>query len=477
RKAVVLFVVCLALFVDSFNTGGMIICLHDIATDLDQSPDIVQWVLTAFNLTFGSFLLLSGRITDIYHPKPVFIVGFFIVGVFGIGTGFVHNIIGLIIIRAIQGIGASMTIPSAISMLTSAYTEPEERGIALTFFSSASTLGVCLGFVLGGVIVKFSSWRWVFWVIAIVAVPISLASIWLIPVDSIKMNTQKKNMDIPGVFLLTASIILLIFSVSEAPSIGWGTARVLAPLILSVLLLVGFFFWQTRLDPKNALIPPKMWFIPNFLILIMVSFGNQLYFIGPVVLYSVFYPSVYDWSPLTIGLHFLPSGIISGIICIIFPRHILRLPPKLVLVGGQAMAGIFAILYVFADTRERYWSLMFPAMILVTAGSSVTYLVSNVGVITSVPVESVGVGAAVFNAAQQVGVAINIAVVTTILVEIQKKAPLPSYKGPSSAMWWIVAVGCAEALASFYFFKPRKNSLEGAGTPEKEVENTDEKRV
>ncbi|THU86518.1 MFS general substrate transporter [Dendrothele bispora CBS 962.96] len=455
----------------------MIVCLNDIETDMNQDPTIVQWVLTAFNLTFGSFLLLSGRISDIYHPKPIFILGFFIVGIFGIGAGFVHNIIGLIIIRAIQGIGASMTIPSAISMLTSAYTDPESRGIALTFFASAGTLGLCLGFVIGGVIVQFASWRWVFWGIACVAVPISLASIWLIPVPSLRMNSKGKKMDYPGVFSLTASIILLIFAFSQAPTVGWGTARVLAPLIVALLVLCIFFFWQTRLSDQSALIPSKMWFIPNFLILILVSFSNQIYFIGPVVLYSNYYPIHYGWSPLTIGLHFLPTGIVSGIICIIFPRQILRLPPKTVLVAGQAMAGLFGILYAFAYTRERYWSFTFPAMILATAGSSVTYLVSNVGVITSVPVDKVGVGSAVFNAAQQVGSAVNVAIVTTILVETTKQNPQTdqeAYHGVSSAIWWIVAIGCAEAVASAIFFKPRKNSLEGDGSGAEEKEKLSE---
>ncbi|TFK67273.1 MFS general substrate transporter [Pluteus cervinus] len=477
RRAFVLVIVCLALFIDSFNTGGMIIGLNDIARDLNKDPDSVQWVLTAFNLTFGSFLLLSGRMTDLYHPKPIFITGFFIVGIFGLIAGFMHNIIAIIILRAVQGIGASMTIPSAISMLTSAYTDPESRGIALTFFASAGTLGICLGFVLGGVIVKFASWRWVFWAIASASIPTALVSIWLIPVDTLKVPKSNKKMDFPGVFIMTSAIILLIFALSDAPKIGWVTARVLTPLILSILMICVFFWWQTKLSDDHALIPVDMWWIKNFLILILVSLGNQAYFIGPVVLYSVFWPVAYEWSPLTIGLHFLPAGIISGIICIFLPRFFLRLPPKLCLVGGQLIAGLLVIFFVFADTREKYWSLVFPGFVLVTAASSVVYLVSNVSVITSVPIDKIGVGSAVFNAAQQVGSAVNVAILTTLFVESEKKRPLPGYDSVSSAMWWIVAVGSAEAIGCLVFFKPRKNSLEGAGAPEAEEEKEREERA
>jgi hypothetical protein len=99
------------------------------------------------------------------------------------------------------------------------------------------------------------------------------------------------------------SIILLVFSLSQAPVLGWGTARVLASLIISILLMIGFFIWQTQLPVDHALIPPRLWFIPNFLVLVLVSFGTQIYLTGPVFVFSVYWPIAYGWGPLSIGLH------------------------------------------------------------------------------------------------------------------------------------------------------------------------------
>lgn len=132
RRAILLAIFCLALFIDAYLTSAMIICLESISSDFHQATNVATWIITAYNLIFGSFLLLAGRLSDIYHPKLVFIAGFLLLSFLGLGAGFVNNIIALIVLRAFQGLGAAMTIPSATSMLTSAYTTPLSQGLALT---------------------------------------------------------------------------------------------------------------------------------------------------------------------------------------------------------------------------------------------------------------------------------------------------------------------------------------------------------
>lgn len=256
--------------------------------------------------------------------------------------------------------------------------------------------------------------------------------------------------------MLTGSMILLIFSLSQAPSIGWGTVGVLLPLAISIVGFVLFFFWQTRLDQHQALIPPRMWFIPNFLVLVLISLCTQIYLTGPVLIFSVYWPAVYGWSALEIGLHSLPMGVTAVIVCVLLPSFILKIPPQIALVIATSMSGAFSILLVFADSRERYWSYTFPSMILITLGSTAAYMVSNVGIVTSVAPDSVGVASAIFNAAQQVGGAINIAVVTTIFVQIRNGSPFPSYESAASAFWYLVALGFGETVMVLIFFKPRK---------------------
>ncbi|KDR69690.1 hypothetical protein GALMADRAFT_282590 [Galerina marginata CBS 339.88] len=400
RRVILLAIFCLALFTDAFMTSGMIVCLNSFSwSDL------------------GTNRIQAGRVSDVYNPKPVFIAGFLLLGVLGLGAGFVKNIIALIVLRAFQGMGAAMTIPSATAMLTSVYMTPLAKGLALTVFAGAGTLGLCCGFVVGGLMVQFATWRWVLWIVPMITFPLSTISIFLIPGSEVTTDNGKRKMDFLGVSVLTGSIILSIFSLSQAPSIGWGTTGVLLPLTISILGFCLFFFWQTRLDKNQALIPPKMWFIPNFFVLVLVSLCTQIYLTGPILIFSVYWPAVYGWSPFKIGMHSLPMGVTAVIVCIVLPGYILKLPPKIALVAATSMSAIFSILLVFANSRDRYWSYTFPSMILITLGSTAAYMISNVGIITSVPPNSVGVASAIFSAAQQVGGAINVAVITTIFVQ------------------------------------------------------------
>ena len=168
-------------------------------------------------------------------------------------------------------------------------------------------------------------------------------------------------------------------------------------------------------------------------------------------------------------------GLTSVVVCTVLPYFITKLPPRFGLVGANLISGLLLILLIFASTCERYWHYAVPSMVLVTAGSTSAYIISkcvpmslskcsckrpdvsshSVGIISSVPPEKVGVAAAIFSAAQQVGSAVNVAIITTISVQVQAKHPYPSYKGPSSALWFIVALGIAQAIIVAIFFRPR----------------------
>ncbi|KAJ3871151.1 MFS general substrate transporter [Lentinula edodes] len=459
-----------ALFVDAFMTSAMVISLDKIGLELRVTASVIPWLITAYNLTFGSFLLLAGRISDMYHPKPVFVTGFFLLGVLGIGGGFSQDIISFIVIRAFQGIGAAMTIPSATSMLTAMYTTPKSQGLVLTmqessqvhpckFFAAAGTLGLSLGFVLGGVLLQFATWRWVLWIVPVLTIPLSIVSYFFIPKKIRLLSTHsQKRLDVIGILTLIGSLILLIYALSQAPINGWATSIVLAPLLVSLFMMGIFFFRQTRLPEYQAVIPTKMWFIPNFSVLVFISFCTQINLTGPILVLSQYWPIAYNWTPLSIGLHVLPMGLTSTLVCTLLPRQILQLPPRPALVGASSMAGLSSILLVYSSSREKYWSFTFPSLILITVGSTAAYMISNVGIVMSVPSEQVGVAAAIFSAAQQVGSAINIAILTTILVQLMDQHPYPSYTAPSSALWFLVALGVIQAIVVLSFYHPKSQA-------------------
>lgn len=465
RRIILLIIFCCSVFNDAFMTSSMIICVDSIRIDFGLESSIGTWVITAYNLTFGAFLLLAGRLSDVYHPKPIFVCGFFLIGIGGIGGGFAKNIIALAVLRAIQGIGAALTIPSATTMITLMFPNPKSQRIALTGFAMLGTLGLCLGFIVGGTIVQFVTWRWVMWITALVTLPLSFIATFAIPGKNTESKATSKNMDGVGIAIITSALVLLVFALSQAPVIGWSTARVLAPLIISLLMIIGFFYWQTCIPHHTALIPPRLWFIPNFFVLVSASFTTAVYFIGPIFIFSEYWAASYKWTPLTVSLHVLPIGITSAIVTVVLTLLGSKIPTRPALICAYAVCGLFSILLAFASSKDRYWSFVFPAIILTTIGGATAYILSNVGIVMSVPPEEVGIAAAIFNSALQIGGAVTTAIISTILAEQQLSHPYPSYKAPSSAMWFIVALGVFQSLMFIIFFKS-PSSISSKGSDE-----------
>ncbi|KAI0357081.1 MFS general substrate transporter [Trametes cingulata] len=465
RRYVLLLIFCLAQFLDAFNNSALFSAIPSLVISLKMSEAESTWIISAFQLTFASFLLISGRISDVYNPKFAFIGGVSVLGVLSIGAGFVTNKIPLIILRALMGIAASMTIPSALTLLVNVFTDPSEQARAIGVFGGCGAVGNVLGLTIGAIFVQFASWSWVFWFVALIALPIAACCIFLIPTqeprleDIDRKDARWRSLDIVGVSILTAALILFIFAITSGTTSGWASASVLAPLIISIFMVAGFFYYETTIPADKAAIPPRTWFLPNFAVLFATALMPFFWWVTVFTIYTTLWQDIWHWSVISTAVHMLPIGVLA--FAMSFTGSLSRvINPKWIILFGEGMCIIATVLLAFADSPSRYWSFIFPAFILGSGGAMLTYTHTNIAIFRTSPASMAGTVGAIFNGALQLGSAVGISAVGSIESSVEANHGGPeSYAGRAAAFWFLLAIVSVEWIAMVVFYR---RSKEGA---------------
>lgn len=459
RRYTLLAIFCLAQFLDAFNNSALFSAIPSLINDLGITQSESTWIMSAFQLTFAAFLLISGRISDIYNPKYAFIAGVVGLGIISVGAGFVKDKILLIVLRAMCGIAASMTIPSAITLLVNLFTDPIEQARALGVFGGCGAIGNVLGLIIGAMFVQYANWSWVFWFVAIVAVPIGGVCTVLVPpqrriVDLSKPQIARwKSLDLVGVTILTSALILFIFAVTSGSTDGWGSATVLAPLIISIIGVAAFFYYETKIPADVAAVPPRTWFLPNFSVIIAVALLPYFWWTTIFTMFTTYWQDVFHWSAISVALHMLPIGIVA--FSISFSGPIARVvSPKWILLFAEVVVAIATILLHFADRPSRYWSYVVPAFILGSGGCMLIYTHAYIAIYRTTPSSMAGTVGAIFNGALQLGSAIGLAAISSIETSVEATHGGPTlYTGRAMTYYFVLALVVVEAIALLVFYK------------------------
>ncbi|KAI0804557.1 major facilitator superfamily domain-containing protein [Irpex lacteus] len=474
RRYFLLAIFCSAQFLDAVNNTALFSTIPAIAESLDMTPDESTWIISAFSLMFSSFLLISGRISDVYNAKHTFVGGLIGLASMCLIAGFIRQKIVLIILRALAGIAGAMTIPSALALLADAFPEPKEQGVAIAAFGASGGMGIVFGLLVGAIFVQLATWPWVFYFMAIGVFSTAVAAFVFVPLPRNKEKLGRpgvakwKYLDLGGIAILTSALILLIFAVTEGgSSTGWGSATVIAPLIISVFMIAAFLFFETRLPEEFAAIPPRIWFVPNFAVLFAASFLPFLWWTSVFTGYTSLWQQVYQWSPISVALRMIPNGVVS--LSVSFTSGWARVvSPKWIILGGQALAIVATILLALADSPHKYYSHVLPAFILGSTGVMLTYTHANIAIFRTTPASLAGTVGAVFNGALQLGAAIGISAVSSIQNSIEAKLPhmlvpgpsggrpvsvTTSYQGRADAFWFILAVVGSQFLGMLVFYR------------------------
>ncbi|TFY76923.1 hypothetical protein EWM64_g7089 [Hericium alpestre] len=418
-----------------------------------MNPSEATWIMSAYSLTFAAFLLISGKISDVYSPKYAFITGVACLGLVCLCAGFCTTKIPVIVLRALSGIAGAMTIPSALSLIVTIFPSHLEQSRAFGAFGGCGAIGNVSGYVIGGVFVEFASWHWIFWLVTIVALPIAAMSLFLIPtqsrreIDDLPQMVRFRRLDV------IAALILFIFAVISGSTDGWATAIVLAPLFISVAMLVGFFVYETRIPVECAAVPPHTWFYPNFSVVFCASLLPFLWWATIGLLFISLWQEVYHQSAISSAIHLIPISVGAFLTSFTGPLS-RKLSPKWIIMFGQALVMVANILLNFADGFDKYWSRDFPAFVLGTAGAQIMYTHTNVAIFRTTPPSVAGTVGAIYNGALQLGSAVGLAAVTSIQNSVDERhgGVNSSYAGRRAAYWFVFATACVEMAAMAWFY-------------------------
>ena len=304
QGVLILAITCGAQLMDNVFMTAVNLSLPEVQAEFGVSSGDLQWLLSAYTLTFGGFLLFSGVLADRYGRRFIFSAGMIWLSIWTLANGFATSFIQIAIFRALQGIGAAMTVPSAIGIISS-YFVASERVVALTFFGASGAIGFCAGLLFGGFVTEALGWRYIFRIAVAVTAPLGLVGCFCLPKDR-KEGSAKPSLDFLGAALSTSGLILLSFVLSSGGEYGWNKAFIIALLVISVVMLGVFTYVEKKV--RNPIMPMSLWKIKNFAPLWITGF--VVYGAYQTVIYYVVLQAqeVAHLSAGATALRFLPMG-------------------------------------------------------------------------------------------------------------------------------------------------------------------------
>ncbi|MBP2371241.1 MFS transporter [Pseudonocardia parietis] len=401
------------------------VALTDMQDDLDLAPTALHWVVTGYVLAFGGFLLLGGRLADRVGRRRMFIVGATVFGTGSLLAGLAETAVVLFGGRVIQGLAAAVLAPATLSLLMTVFPPGRDRNLALGVWGGVSASGTALGLILGGILTEALSWEWVFWVNVPIAA-IAVVSARVVLPDSSPEQTER--FDLAGGVLATAGLAGLVYGLVQAAESGWTSVPALLVLVLSVLALLAFA--RVQAVRPHALVPLPLIRNPT------VLGGNLVGLILGAAIYALFYflslfmGGTLGYEPVAVGLAFLPMTAAIAVASTAAGKLLARTGARSLLVASALLvtAALASLSRIAPDST--YLSTLLPAAVLAGSGLGLAFVALTTTAIGSATPRDSGVAAALFNAGQQVGGAIGLAVLTA--VSTARTASLtPEDAGPS----------------------------------------------
>jgi EmrB/QacA subfamily drug resistance transporter len=387
------------------------VALPDIQQDLGFTPSGLQWVISAYTLIFGGFLLLGGRAADLIGRRRLFVIGLLVFGVTSLVAGLAQTPDQLIAMRAVQGLGGAMLSPAAFAILTVTFAHGRDRNIAMGVWGGLAGLGGTLGVIAGGLLVDSLSWRWVF----LVNVPIAIVVAALAPIfmaESRVRPTGRRTFDVAGALLSTAGLLAIVLGVIRAEPLGWSSFEVVALLVGGVALLGAFI----RVEQRSAapLVPLGMFRSRGLSTSIVALALNGAAFLAMFFLTAIFLQQVRGLTALETGLQFLPMGVAAIASAVIAAQLVTRLGTRPVQIAGGALSVVGLLLLSQADATSSYAATVLPGLILFGVGIIAVGTPAQIAAVADVKHEVAGAASGVVNAGYQVGGALGLAVITTV---------------------------------------------------------------
>jgi EmrB/QacA subfamily drug resistance transporter len=385
------------------------VALPSIQTDLGFSQENLQWVISAYALLFGGVLLLGGRLADLLGRRRLFIAGLILFSVASLLAGFAWSEASLIGARALQGLGAAVITPAALSILTTTFAEGRERNIALGAWGGVGALGAVAGVLLGGVLTDALSWEWIFFV----NVPVGLLGLALTPLLLTESrDLTAKSFDIPGAALVTGGLVALVFGITQANDYGWASGETIGIFAASAVLLAGFLVWETRAtDPLMTFSIFRLRTLTGAnvagLILGTATFSMFL-------MLTLYMQQVLGYSAMRTGVAYLAVAGTAIFWSFLAANLVTRIGVKPVLVVGMTALTAGVAYFTQVSPGGSYLADLLPGFLLISVGLGFSFVPISIAALAGVQPSEAGLASGLINTSQQIGGALGVAVLSTI---------------------------------------------------------------
>ena len=449
-------IVCVAFFMTVLDVSIVNVALPSIGESLHFSATGLQWVITAYAITFGGFLLLGGRAGDILGRKRMFLVGVLIFSIASLVCGLSGSTGVLIAARAVQGFGAAIVSPSTLSIITTTFAEGPERNKALGIWGAMGGSGAAAGVLFGGILTKYLGWEWIFFV----NVPVGVLVLALAPgiVRESRAPDIGRNFDTVGAASVTGGLTLLVYGISKAPVDGWGDARTIGVLIAAAALIGFFVLWESR--AANPLMPLSIFRIRTLAGANVVGALLGASIFADFFLLTLYVQNVLHYSALKTGITFLATAGTVVLVAGLAQYLSTRIGPKPVMVAGLALNTGALIWYAQIPVDGTYVHNLLGGYVMFGFGLSFAFIPVSIAALAGVGPREAGLASGLLNTAQQVGGAIGVAIASSVavshathLLQTGDSQAAALTGGYALAFWVIAGISAAGVVAALVLVK------------------------
>jgi len=409
RKGLALALLALTQFVIVLDASIVNVALPSIGRALDFNQDDLSWVVNAYTLTFGGFLLLGGRLADLLGRRRVFIAGLILFSLASLAGGLAQSDVWLIAARAVQGLGAAIISPAALSLVTTMFAEGAERNRALGVWGAVAGSGGAAGVLLGGILTQYAGWEWVLFV----NVPIGLAAAFVSPrLLPESRDEGPRVFDVAGATTVTAGLALFVYALVDANNAGWGSTQTVGLIAISVALLGAFIVIERR--TSNPLMPFSIFRLRTLRGADVVGLLIGMSLFGVFFFLSLYMQQVLGYDALKTGFAYLPLALNIIVSAGVASQLVTRIGFKPTLIAGMLLVGGGLIWFAQVSPTGGYVSdVLFPSIILAW-GLGLAFVPVTVAAVTGTRPDEAGLASGLINTAQQVGGALGLAILAAV---------------------------------------------------------------
>ena len=443
--------VCTAMFMTVLDVSIVNVALPSIGTALDFSRENLQWVISAYAIVYGGFLLLAGRTGDLFGRRRIFMSGLVIFTLASLACGLAGSESFLIGARAVQGLGAAVIAPTALAIVTTLFAEGSERNKALGIWGAVGGSGAAVGVLAGGILTKYLGWEWIFFV----NVPVGAAALMLTRplVKESRAHDEHRNLDPLGAITVTAGLALTVYAISQAPTVGWATARTIGVLAVAAALLAAFVWVETHV--KEPLVPFRIFRVRTLTAANIVGLLLGAVIFSNFFLLTLYVQQVLHYSALRAGLTFVATAGTAVLAAGFAQAAVTRIGPKIPMVIGLTLLSAGMFWYTQLPTSGSFGSALLPGYLLVGVGLPFSFIPVTIAALAGVGQREAGLGSGLINTSQQIGGAVGVAVASTVFAThfnsllASGEAPAEALTGGFQRAFWVLGgIGVASVVAA-----------------------------